>query len=129
MAVISGKFAECEIDGCNVLEFESAELTYGTNVEEYNSRAGAGSRKTVAGVNSGSGTLTGFFDPSDSLLLELTSGALVAVILRESATGKKLASGNARLGQFNVPEFNRAGQPVKVSIPFVTDGAWSFAVS
>ena len=124
--VISGKFAEVHVDSCNILEFESADLTYGSTPQEYNSRAGGGSTKTVAGVNSGSGTLNGFYDPSDPLTTQLATGALVSIQLKESSGGSVLASGQGRLGQFNVPEFNRSGTPVKVSIPFVTDGPWTF---
>ena len=127
MAVISGKYAEVLVDSCNILEFESADLTYGSNVQEYNSRAGGGATKTVDGVESGSGTLNGFLDPSDSLTSQLTTGALVAIVFRTNpGSPTTIASGNARLGQFNVPEFNRGGAPVKVSIPFVTDGLWVF---
>src|SRR5690606_33901883 len=121
MAVISGKYAEVQIDTCTFAEFESADLTYGSNVQEYNSRAGGGATKTVDGVESGSGTLNGFYDPTDPILTELTTGALVPIIMRESQGGIRLAMGNARLGQFNIPNFNRDGSPVQVSIPFVTD--------
>ncbi len=126
MAVLSGKFAEVHVDSCNILEFESADLTYGSNVQEYNSRAGGGATKTVDGVESGSGTINGFLDPTDPLTTQLTTGALVEIELKESAGSTTIASGFARLGQFNVPEFNRGGAPVKVSIPFTTDGLWTF---
>lgn len=124
--VISGKFAEVQIDACTFAEFESADLTYGSNVQEYNSRAGGGATKTVDGVESGSGTLNGFYDPADPIFSELTTGSLVALIFRESQGGVELAKGNARLGQFNLPQFNRDGTPVRVSIPFTTDGLWTF---
>jgi hypothetical protein len=126
MAVISGKYAEVQVDTCTFAEFESADLTYGSNIQEYNSVAGGGATQTVDGVESGSGTLNGFYDPSDPILTELTTGSLVTLILRESAGGIRLATGSARLGQFSIPNFNRDGTPVQVSIPFVTHGLWTF---
>ncbi len=126
MAVISGKFAEVQVDTCNILEFESADLTYGSNVQEYNSRAGGGATKTVDGVEAGSGTLNGFYDPDDPILTQLTTGDLVSIILRESQGGVEVAKGSARLGQFGLPNFNRDGTPVQVSVPFTTDGLWTF---
>ena len=124
--VLSGKYAEVWVGTCNVLEFESADLTYGSNVQEYNSRAGGGATKTVDGVESGGGTINGLLDPTDSLTGSLTTGALVLIALKESSGSTTIATGYGRLGQFNIPEFNRGGAPVKVSIPFTTDGLWTF---
>lgn len=125
--VISGKFAEVLVDSCNILEFESVDLTYGSNVQEYNARSGGGSTMTVDGVNSGSGTINGFLDPDDPLTVQLTSGALVTITISESQGSTTLATGQARLGQFGLPTVSRGGEPVRVTIPFITHGPWSFS--
>lgn len=125
MAARSGKYAEALFDSCNFLEFESWTLTYGSNPQEYNSRAGAGSTQTVDGVNSGSGEVTGFLDTSDPITGQVTTGSLVTLICRSDTTGPVQATGSARIGQFTLGA-NRDGTPQRVTIPFVTHGAWTF---
>lgn len=126
MSVISGKYAEAAIGSCEFHEFESWELTYGSNIHEYNSRSGGGASQTVDGVFSGSGTINGFIDPDDSIADAITPGALVTLTLRHTATGPVQATGLARLGQFHYTA-NRDGTPQPVSIPFVTHGLWTLS--
>jgi len=125
MGVVSGKYAEALIGTCNLLEFESWELEYGSNIEEYNSRAGAGAGQTVDGVHTGSGTITGFLDPDDPVTTTVTTGSLVALTLKNNTTGPVQGTGNARIGKFTLSA-NRDGTPQPVTIPFVTDGVWTF---
>ena len=124
MAVSSGKFAQALFGSCNFLEFESWDIEYGSNVIEYNSRAGAGATKTVDGVHSGSGTITGFLDPDDPITTQVTTGALVTLFLHITETGPVQYSGSARLGKYS-SSANRDGSVVTVSIPFTTDGVWT----
>ena len=124
MSVISGKYAECLFGTCNFLEFESWELEYGSNIEEYNSRAGAGAGQTVDGVHTGSGTITGFMDTADPVTTQVTTGTLVTLHLYLTSTGPVEATGSARIGKFSLSA-NRDGTPQSVTIPFVTHGVWT----
>ena len=124
MAVSSGKLSQVIIGSCTVLEFGDWELTYGSNVHEYNSRAGGGANQTVDGNESGSGTINGFLDPADPITTEFATGALVVLQLMTTAT-HVAATGSARLGQYGLTA-NRDGTPVPVSIPFITHGLWTF---
>lgn len=124
MAVISGKFAECLFGSCNFLEFESWELEYGSNLEEYNARSGDGAGQSVDGVHTGSGTITGFMDSADPVTSQITTGSLVTLHLYLTATGPVEATGSARIGKFTFSA-NRDGTPQPVSIPFITQGVWT----
>lgn len=125
MAVVSGKYAEVAIGSCEFAEFEAWDLSYGAAVPEFNSRSGGGASQTVEGVFSGSGTITGFVDPDDSLYgSSIRTGSLLTLTLRHTATGPVVATGQARLGQFSFSA-NRDGTPQPVSIPFVTHGLWT----
>lgn len=124
MAVVSGKYAEALVGACNILEFEGWTLEYGADVHEYASRAGAGARQTVEGVFGGSGSISGFMDPTDPITAAMTSGALVTLILKaDSVTGVQW-TGQARLGAWSTSA-SRDGTPVPVSIPFTTHGLWT----
>lgn len=124
MAVISGKYAEVLFGTCNFLEFESWDLEYGSNIEEYNSRAGAGAGQTVDGVHTGSGSVTGFMDPDAPITTQVTTGSLLAIYLYLTSTGPVQTYGNGRIGKYSLSA-NRDGTPEPVTIPFVTDGVWT----
>ena len=124
MAVLSGKYAEVLFNSCNMLEMESWDLEYGSNVEEFNARSGAGATKTVDGVHSGSGAVSGFFDNTDPMTTQVATGALVTLALRHTATGPIVATGSARIGKYSLGA-DRGGAPQPITIPFVTDGVWT----
>lgn len=124
MSVLSGKYATVLFDSCNMLEFESWDLTFGTNIQEYNSRSGGGATQTAAGVDSGSGTITGFLDPDDPITGQITSGGLYTVSCYADANGTTKAYGKARLGQIHMSA-NRDGTLIPVTIPFTTHGEWT----
>lgn len=124
MGAISGKYAEALFASCNFLEFESWELEYGSNIEEYNSRSGAGAGQTIDGVHTGSGTITGFLDPDDPVTTQVTTGSLITLALYVTATGPVQATGLGRIGKFTLSA-NRDGTPQPVTIPFVTHGVWT----
>ena len=124
MATTSGKYAQALFGSCNFLEFESWDLEYGANIPTYNARSGGGATQTVEGVFDGGGTISGFLDPDDPLTSQVTSGALITLSLHITSTGPVQATGQARLGKFNMSA-NRSGEPVPVSIPFVTHGTWT----
>lgn len=124
MGAISGKYAEAHLGSCNMLEFESWELTYGANVEPVNSRAGGGATTTIDGVENGSGTISGYLDPDDPISSQVSPGQLLTLICLSRSSGTVQATGQARLGQFTLSA-NRDGTPQRVTIPFVTHGLWT----
>lgn len=125
MSVLSGKYSAILLDSCNMLEFESWDLTFGTNIQEYNSRSGGGATQTAAGVDSGSGTITGFLDPDDPITGQVSSGDLVTAQFYADSGGTTKATGKIRLGQIHMSA-NRDGTLIPVSIPFTTHGALTF---
>lgn len=124
MAASSGKYAEALFGSCNFLEFEGWDIDYGAETPTYNSRSGGGATQTVEGVFNGTGTITGFLDPDDPITTQVTSGSLLTLNLRVTATGPVEWSGQARIGKFAMSA-NRSGEPVPVTIPFVTHGTWT----
>lgn len=119
MTAISGKFAEVHFDSCNWLEFESVDLDEGSEPQEYNSRSGDGHTQSVAGVESGSGTLTGFIDPDDLLWDQITTGSTATLTLKHRTTGEVSGSGTIRIGKIT-RSANRDGTPQTLSVAFVT---------
>jgi hypothetical protein len=123
MTALSGKFAEVHFGSCNWLEFESVDMEEGSEPQPYNSRSGAGHTQSVAGVNSGSGTLTGFIDPDDLLWGQITSGSTYTMTLKHRTTAEVAGSGTIRIGKIS-RSANRDGTPQTLSVAFVTE-SWT----
>lgn len=126
MALISGKYAEAMIGSCEFQEFESWELDAGYDVLEVPVRSAGGWMATVESVGSGRGTITGYIDPDNPITVNLTSGALLTLVLRTRSVadgGLVVATGTARFGKFQIAA-NRSGEPQSVTIPFTCDGPW-----
>lgn len=123
MAVISGKFAEVLIGSCNLLEFESIDMNEGSEPQQYNARSGGGHTKSVAGVNSGDGTITTFMNLSSPLWADVVSGNSYTMTHRMDSNGALDASGTIRIGKITRTS-NRDGTPQSISIAFVTE-SWT----
>lgn len=123
MSAISGKYAEVKIGPCEFMEFESFQADLGATTEPYNSRSGAGWTRSVEGVSSVSGTINGFLDPADPIAAQVTPGSEQTIVLRNQVGHEW--SGPARLGQFSIAA-DRGGAPQPVSIPFTSNGPWTF---
>jgi len=123
MAVISGKFAEVLIGTCNLLQFESIDMNEGSEPQQYNSREGGGHTKSVAGVNSGDGTLTTFLDLASPLWADVVSGTSYTMTHNLNSDGSETASGTIRIGKISRTS-NRDGTPQSVSVAFVTE-SWT----
>lgn len=122
MGVLSGKQAYVVLDTCTMLEFESATITWGSELQRYNTRSGGGHQQVEDGVHAGSGTVTGFVDPNDPLLAQITTGAVVALVINHNSTGTHQWSGNVRIGQVTAGG-NRDGTVQPISFEFMTHGA------
>lgn len=124
MAQYSGKYAQVLLGSCNMLEFESWELEYGSNIHETNARSSGVGTGTVDGVESGSGTITGFVDTSDPIWGQLTTGSLYTVQLQHTTSPSSYWTGSARIGKWGTGA-SRGGDPQKVTIPFTCHGVWT----
>jgi len=123
MAATSGLNGYITIGSCIIASLTDCDLTYGSPNEEYFAVSGAGSSETVATAKRGSGTINAVLDEAALISSVAESGELVTLTLFASTAGAT-ATGSARLGQFNTT-VNREGTVEKVSIPFMTHGAWT----
>lgn len=123
MAYLSGKNGYITIGSCIVSAFTDGNFNWGSPNEEFFTVGGAGHSSTVATANRGSGTINVVVDNTALLSSIAASGELVALTFL-SDTGGDSATGNVRLGQFDT-SINREGTVQKVSIPFMTDGAFT----
>lgn len=125
MSQLSGIFGSALIGTCEILEFESWTLDYGPDLHPTASRATGVGQGVVSGLTRGSGTLTGYIDPTNTSALiwnVLSLGNAVTLTLRLTS-GKDLI-GSAKFGQFSVGS-SRSGEPVQFSVPFQIVGTWT----
>lgn len=121
MAYVSGVNGYVTIGSCTVAAVTDCDLTFGSPNEEFFTVAGAGNSNTVKTSNRGSGTINAVLDDAALISSLAESGELVSLTLFAQAGGAS-SVGNVRLGQFQ-HTFNAEGTVIKVSIPFMTDGA------
>jgi len=122
---LSGKQGYMTIGSCTMVALTDWDLTYGSPNEEYFAVSGNGASETVGTAERGSGTMNMVVD-ADALAADLAeTGDLVTLTLL-GQTGLTLATGSARLGQFNFSG-NREGTVQRASVPFMTDGTWTGA--
>jgi hypothetical protein len=123
MAAVSGLNGYMTIGSCIVASLTDCDLTLGSPNEEFFTVDGAGWSQTVATAKRGSGTINAVLDEAALISSVAESGELVTLTLFASTAGAT-ATGSARLGQFNTT-VNVEGTVEKVSIPFMTHGAWT----
>jgi len=123
MAAVSGLNGYVTLGSCTILCLTDCDLTYGSPNEEFFCVDGAGASSTVATAKRGSGTLNLVMDDAALFTSIAESGELVALTFY-AATGGDTATGNARIGQIQTT-INREGTVERVSVPFMTDGAWT----
>lgn len=106
---------------------ESMDLTYGSEIHEVNVAQLLGATGTIKGVSKGSGQFVVIHDADVPIGTKVLSGNMydfVATLDFTNPTGSDSAdkvTGRCRVGQFQAP-FNLSGEPVRVTIPFTTDG-------
>lgn len=123
MAAFSGKEGSVAVGASNdMAELLEWTLEYGSNIHEYFSRAGSGAGQTVDGAHSGSGTLRLNFDPTNPVAALLPTGSLATLTLNLASGGA--CTGSARIGKHSYGA-KISGEPLEVTIPFTTHGAWT----
>lgn len=106
---------------------ESMDLTYGSEVHEVNVAQLLGATGTIKGVSKGSGQFVVIHDDDVPIGSKVLSGNMYdfcATLDFTDPTGSDAAGkvvGRCRVGQFQAP-FNLGGEPVRITIPFTTDG-------
>lgn len=123
MAAVSGLNGYVTLGSCTVACLTDCDFTYGSPNEEFFCVSGAGASNTVATAKRGSGTMNLVLDDAALFTSVAESGDLVALVFY-SKTGGDTATGNARIGQIQTT-FNMEGTVERVTVPFMTDGAWS----
>lgn len=127
---LSGKFAQILVDDVGgtpavLVTATKWTLNLGADIQTYNSIDSGGWTSTVAAAFSGDGNLEVTMSPDDMIGVKLASGGLYIVkLMIDSEAGAYFVQGDARIGKFQF-NFDRAGAPQLVSIPFQTDGPWA----
>lgn len=122
---LSGKAGELLIGENNLQQLTRWELEYGMETHVYAARSGGGAEETVAGVSGGRGSIELLYDPEEPITSIVSSGELVTLKCRHTATGPVQAEGAARLGRLTFSA-NRDGTLQRVTVPFVCHGLWTF---
>lgn len=119
---------------------ESFNLTYGSEIHEVNTAELLGATGTVKGTDKGNGEIVWIADASQPIGDIVGSGKLYDAVFTvgipsagsvvaynpgttPATDASDAAVGRLRVGQFQFPA-NANGEPVRITIPFITHGKW-----
>lgn len=123
MAVVSGQFGTIHIGASELLEVSGWTLNKRAAIHQYSTNTTNGYKKTVAGIKSGSGRLTGYLDSADlaDQYIEVGIGATAKLYIDAS----QFYTVPLMIESFDVTVDIEDGEPLSFESGFVTNGAWT----
>jgi hypothetical protein len=123
MGAASGQYGTVHIGSSELLEVQSWKFSRKAAVHQYASNTTGGHKKTVTGVKSGSGSISGAYDPDDPVDDHIEEGDSVTAKLYTTAT--KYYTVPMVIENLDLEVDLDEGDIIGWEASFVADGAWT----